>query len=74
MYLELKTDILKLYGKNAPKKTYSLRGVNGLTPDDISNLLSYCTLYERTGEISDGWKEKVTSQKMKDVLIKYKMW
>lgn len=73
MYLELKKDILKLYG-GSPKKSYTLKGVNGLTADDIKNLLSYCTLYERTGEIDDGWKERVKSKAMREVLIRYKMW
>ena len=74
MYMELKRDILKLYSRGEQKKSYTLRGISGLTADDISNLLTYCGLYEREGEIAEGWKERVTSPKMADVLIKYGMW
>lgn len=73
MYNELKKDLLKLYS-GKPQKSYTLKGVNGLTADDIKNLLSYCHLYEREGEIAEGWKERVKSTKMAEVLVRYDMW
>ena len=74
MYQELKRDILKLYRDGEQKKSYNLRGINGLTPDDISNLMSFCTLYEREGEIKEPWKERISNEKVAEVLVKYQMW
>ncbi len=73
MQSELKRDILKLFSDGERKKSYSLRGVDGLDSDDLNSLLSLCRVYERDGELG-GWKEKITHQRIADVLIKYGMW
>lgn len=73
MVHELKRDILKLFHAEKPKSSYTLRGVDGLTADDIANLLTYCRLYENEGEIAEGWKERC-NVRMADVLVKYDMW
>lgn len=74
MYLELKMDILKILSKGQSGKTFTLRGIDGLDGDDMTNLLSLCGLYEREGEISEPWKEKITHTRVAEVLVKYKMW
>ena len=71
---ELKKDILKLQSKENKSGLYTLRGVNGLDGDDLHSLLSMCTLYEREGEISEAWKQKITHPQIAEVLVKYKMW
>lgn len=73
MAQELKIDILKLYKAGKPRPSYTLRGIDGLTADDIENLLAYCRLYENEGKISEGWKERCNIR-MAEVLIKYGMW
>ena len=71
MYRELKKDILKALAKE--QRTYELKGIK-VTREDCASLITLCGLYEREGEISDPWKDKVTSTAIADVLIKYKMW
>ena len=71
MYDQLRRDILKALGKD--QKYYQLKGVR-VTKEDCQSLMTYCGLYEREGEISDPWKEKVTSTAIAEVLVKYGMW
>lgn len=72
--MELKHDILKLQSKENKTGKYSLKGIDGLDGDDLHSLLLYCGLYEREGEISQPWKDKITHPQIAEVLVKYKMW
>lgn len=71
MYEDLKRDILK--AMRNPQKWYSLKGVK-CSKEDCQSLMTLCGLYEREGEISEPWKEKITSTAIAEVLVKYKMW
>lgn len=75
MYMKLKMDILKLMSKRDERsqKTFTLRGIDGLDADDLTNLLSLCELYEREGDIG-GWRDKITRTRVAEVLVKYGMW
>lgn len=71
MYRELKRDILKAMAKE--QTYYNLKGVK-VSREDCQSLVTLCGLYEREGEISEPWKEKITSTPIAEVLIKYRMW
>lgn len=72
MYQKLKLDILKTMSKG-DRAFYDLKGIR-VSKEDCQSLMTYCNLYEREGEISDPWKEKVTSTAIAEVLMKYQMW
>ena len=73
MYRELKKDLLKLLAKNSKKDTFMFKGCR-VSREDCDSLLAYISLYEREGEISDAWKEKITHTSIAEVLTKYQLW
>lgn len=74
MYEDLKRDILKVMGSGKDgQRYYQLKGIK-VSREDCQSLMTLCGLYEREGEISEPWKDKITSTAIAEVLVKYKMW